>query len=345
MNSESGPFLSCDTCRSRFHCSCVSVSSELISALSDVRGFFWRCENCFEKDVCAQRFGKLLTIMQNMKNSSNASNSLNLPDKYSNNIDDDAMEESVCATPANKRARSLTPNLGKYVMPVVKRTKINFNEPDPDVNLPLNIESAADPPSQSTSGNSNANHNVFDIDSCVVRQSERYFHLSQFNPATDADKIKSYIVSKLKCDPQEITCHKLVSSKRDSSKPLTFVSFKVGTTKKLAKKIVNKSIWPQGINIKAFEDHSKNEYVQPHLKRQRTQSQCRNLPLTQTHHVRPQQQQPSRPQQQHTRLLQQPARSQQQPAARQLNNRNRNSKRQQVFQSNRQLMWNESYHD
>ena len=324
VQNENGSSLSCDTCRARYHCSCVSVSEELFKALSEVRGFFWRCDNCFEKDVCAQRFGKLLTIMQNMTTSSiNASNPPNQHDNFINIIDDDVMEASPTMTPTNKRSRSLTPNIGKYVVPVVKRTKIDFDEPDPDVKVPHNDESAADYPAGSSSA---SNDNIFDIDSCVVRQSERYFHLSQFDPSTATENIKSYVVSKLKCDPKLITCHKLVSSKRENRKPLTFVSFKVGTTKKLAKKIINKNIWPQGISIKAFEDHSKNGKALPHPKRDRSQSQHQNQPP-----LKP----PSGQSQTFRPLSQRPVQ--------QRNNRNRNTNQQPIRQSNRHLTWNESY--
>ena len=268
------PQLTCDTCRSRFHCQCVSVSENLVSALSTVRGFFWRCEDCFEKDVCALRFSKILTLMQNLNTTSiNASTNPTLLDDNSNNIDEDAMDASDSAptplgTPSNKRSRSKTPTLGQVVAPIVKRTKIDFNVPDP--------EEANSEPVASGSVAPVSQGDNFNLDSFVVRQSERYFHLSQFEPSTESDNIKSYIVSKLKCNPQHITCNKLVSSKRDHRRPLTFVSFKIGTTKKLAKKIVNKDIWPKGIQIKAFEDHSKNGFAPPQHTRDRSRSQHRN---------------------------------------------------------------------
>ena len=269
LDSTSGsrPIM-CDTCRSLFHCSCVSVSEEITLILEQQNGFFWRCNSCILNDVSAARFQKLLTIMENMnlQFSNVASNTTVLPDDSSICIDDDAMETQNDATKTpltSKRSHSLTSSV---VIPVVKKKKLDFNQPDPEAE-----SSSGSAPASSPTVNAE-NDKPFNINECVIRKSDRYFHLSQFRPDTNNDDIRNHIVKKLKCRPDHITCHKLVSSKRDNRRPLTFVSFKIGTTKKLAKQIIEKGVWPKGINIKPFEDHSKNGPISMNSNRGRSRS-------------------------------------------------------------------------
>lgn len=267
--STSRPIM-CDTCRSLFHCSCVSVNEDVTLILEQQNGFFWRCSTCILNDVSAIRFQKILTIMENMNNpfSNIVSNTSILSDDSFIRIDDDAIEDENDATKTptaskQKRQRSVTPCVA---IPIVKKKKLNFNQPDPEAGTSSSSACAVSEPVNP--GKS------FDIMDSIVRKSDQYFHLSQFRPETSNDDIKTYIINKLKCRPENITCHKLVSSKRDSRRPLTFVSFKVGTTKNLAKSIVKKGVWPKGINIKPFEDHSKNGVMSsiPHRERSRSRN-------------------------------------------------------------------------
>ena len=288
-SSTSRPIM-CDSCRSLFHCSCVSVSEEITLILEQQNGFFWRCSSCILNDVSAARFQTLLTIVENMnlQFSNLASNTSILPDDSLIRIDDDAMETQNDAvitplTTKQKRLRSLTPRNG---VQIVKKKKLNFNQPDPETGSSSGTEL---PSSQPKNVENPDNDKAFDIHECVIRKSDRYFHLSQFRPETNTDDIKAHIIEKLKCRPDHITCHKLVSSNRDSRRPLTFVSFKVGTTKKLAKQIVEKGVWPKGINIKPFEDHSKNGTTSkvPNREKSRSQNHRSHLPKS---NVLPQQQ-------------------------------------------------------
>ena len=283
--SDTSRHLSCDTCRSRFHATCVSVTDEFVASIGRYRGFFWRCDACYEKDTNGIRFEKLLTIMENINNvsssfpstSTSTSNQLLLPDNSTFDDDDmEVLETTIVSskTPGVKRSRSLTPSIGKYVIPNMKKKKLNLDLPDPDATRSASnfqpippVQLTVQPPVQQPVQPSvqppvsvvptSVSNNV-DISNCIVKKCDKYFYLSQFDPKTDTEHIKSFVVNKLNCSPEQVSCSKLVSSKRDVLRPLTFVSFKIGTTKKLAKKIVDKSIWPKGITIKPFEDHSKN---------------------------------------------------------------------------------------
>ena len=283
--------LTCDTCRSRFHSICVSVDENLVQTLTNYRGFFWRCNDCYENDVNALRFKKILTIMENMSTSCfvpTIASNLSVPlDNAAATLDNDAMEVGDITivpskTPQTKRARSATPNIGRYVVGDAKKKRLDFNQPDPDAVLPSTSKAMPSLPAPTTVDRTDEQETAtdeFDIGQCIIKKCDRYFHLSQFHPDTKADSIKSYAVKKLNCEPENITCQKLVSVKRDNQRPLTFVSFKIGTTKKLAKKIMDKNIWPKDVTIKQFEDHSKNGKAAPSLKNVRSRSRSQHHPL------------------------------------------------------------------
>ena len=271
-SSDSQMKLLCDTCRSTFHCTCVSVKEELSVLLKRNPGFFWRCPSCNTNDVNAIRFEKILTFMENMTTSlsssppKTASDLCNLDNPSSLN-DNDAMEveqpENLAAGPSYaKRSRSLTPNIGQ----TVKSRKLNFDVSDPEAAYNARTIKIATVPNPTVSMSTSdlaadvfVGQSTLDLNACVMPKYDRFIYISQFKPQTSIDKIKDFIVNKLKCKSELITCQKLISSKRDPTLPLSFVSFKVGTTKNVAKKILKDNFWPTGVTAKIFEDRSKND--------------------------------------------------------------------------------------
>ena len=252
--------------------------------------------------------------MENMSTSCfvpTIASNLSVPlDNAAATLDNDAMEVGdVTKTPQTKRARSATPNIGRFVVGEAKKKRLNFNQPDPDSVHPSSSSAMPSLPAATTVNRTveqQTTADEFDIGQCIVKKSDRYFHLSQFHPDTEADSIKTYAVKKLNCHPKDLTCQKLVSLKRDNQRPLTFVSFKIGTTKKLAKKIMDKNIWPKDITIKQFEDHSKNVKTVPTPKKVRSRSRSQHHPLQTSvicqpnHHNQRQRTHLSNPLQQHT---------------------------------------------
>ena len=185
-----------------------------------------------------------------------ASTSNTVPDNNADKIDNDAMEtneiEAVgTKTIGPKRSRSLTPSIPH----TVKSRRLDFNVVDQDE---VSGQRAV------TSADSDIINNIIpavlksDLKTCVVPKFDRFIYISQFKPDTSADKIRNFVVEKLNCKTELIFCQKLVSTKRDPSLPLSFVSFKIGTSKHLAKKILKNGFWPAGLIAKEFEDHSKN---------------------------------------------------------------------------------------
>lgn len=61
-----------------------------------------------------------------------------------------------------------------------------------------------------------------------------------------------YICDKTDCDPALILCQKLVRRNRNSSRPLTFLSFKLNVPESLENIVTVASFWPTGITIKPF---------------------------------------------------------------------------------------------
>ena len=253
--------ISCDTCKLLFHCNCVSVREELSVVLSRASGFFWRCPSCNNNDVNSVRFEKILTFMESMTKYSfvppkMASDSTIVPENPAITTDNDAMEigESLVrdpVVPRAKRSRSMTPS----ILLTVKSRRLDFNTVDPDEVPVLPAQTAA--ATDIIDDIANVAPKV-DLKACVMPKYDKFLYISQFKPDTNAEKIRNFVVEKLKCNPNSISCQKLISSKRDPSLPLSFISFKIGTTKKLAKKILKNDFWPAGLVAKEFEDRSKN---------------------------------------------------------------------------------------
>lgn len=210
-----------------------------------------------------------------------------VPDKINDFIDDDAMEIADSLVDGvqvlrSKRSRSMTPNIQK----TVKSRRLNLNVVDPDAvagtstqapaaadthNVP-NVSADADIMNSIVNGEPKV-----DLNACVMPKFDKFLYIAQFKPDTNVEKIRNFVVNKLKCDPESILCQKLISSKRDPSLPLSFVSFKIGTTKNLAKKILKKDFWPSGLVAKEFEDRSKNGKLPPQASnRQETSQNSRN---------------------------------------------------------------------
>ena len=175
--------------------------------------------------------------------------------------DDDAMDigviEQIEIKPVQaKRSRSLTPS----VRHTVKSRRLNFTASDPDEVHSITTQQT-DPviiDDNSLVDNIVDNLTSDGLDNCVLPTFDRYIYISQFKPETSSEKIKNFIVGKLKCKSETISCEKLISAKRDPSLPLSFVSFKIGASKSLAKKILKDGFWPSGLTAKTFEDRSKN---------------------------------------------------------------------------------------
>ena len=257
--------LSCDTCRLSFHCICVSVKEELSVLLSRVPGFFWRCPTCSTTDANTIRFEKILTIMESMKQlvpppTQMASILTNVPEQ-SNKSDEDAMDvsnivEGVTTILRTKRSHSTTPS----IMQTIKSRRLDFNAADPDETTGENVHNTA--PTNILDDIISSEPDT-DLNACVMQKYDRYLYISKFKPDTSADKIRDFIVGKLNCSSDSIICQKLISAKRNPDLPLSFVSFKIGTCKKMAKKILKNGFWPAGLTAKAFEDRSKNANPPP----------------------------------------------------------------------------------
>ena len=180
-----------------------------------------------------------------------------LPDNSTAINDDDAMEVTETVSQKakalhTKRSRSMTPSL----LQPIKSRRLDFNAVDPDDMS----QSAAQPTiTDDITENIVSTEPKADLDAFVMRQYDRFLYVSQFKPDTSSEKIRNFVIGKLKCSAELILCQKLISSKRDSSLPLSFVSFKIGTSKNLAKKILKKDFWPAGLVCKEFEDRSKND--------------------------------------------------------------------------------------
>ena len=182
--------------------------------------------------------------------------------------DDDAMDvgtSEIRKSVHTKRSRSLTPNVGHSV----KSRKLDFAIPDPEEvlnNVPVLPSNSAIPAAATDETSLNddiiENINPAELGTCILPRFDRFLYISQFKPETSETKIKNFIVEKLKCKPEAISCQKLISAKRNPLLPLSFVSFKVGTSKNLAKKILKKNFWPAGLTAKAFEERSKNANTQ-----------------------------------------------------------------------------------
>ena len=170
--------------------------------------------------------------------------------------DDDAMDVSniVERNPRvsrPKRSRSMTPS----ILQTVKSRRLDFNTADPDETTDENahISDPADILDNIICSEPNT-----DLNACIMPKYDRYLYVSKFKPDTSTDKIRDFIVGKLKCSPDSVMCQKLISAKRNPNLPLSFVSFKIGTSKKWAKKMLKNDFWPAGLMAKAFEDRSKN---------------------------------------------------------------------------------------
>lgn len=80
----------------------------------------------------------------------------------------------------------------------------------------------------------------------------KWYYLTRFQPHETADNIISFIVSKTKCDPTSIICHKLVRDNRNANFPLTFISFKLSVPATIESFVTTPHFWPTGISIKPF---------------------------------------------------------------------------------------------
>lgn len=80
-----------------------------------------------------------------------------------------------------------------------------------------------------------------------------WFHVSQFEPDVDVEKVKAWFKDKLKSS--EIQCVKLIPRNRQIE-DLAFVAFKLGVPASVVSTVMEAKTWPKLIQVRPFQQRS-----------------------------------------------------------------------------------------
>lgn len=95
-------------------------------------------------------------------------------------------------------------------------------------------------------------------------QDKKYLYVGKIHPSVKQDALVSYVCSKLTdCAADQVDCRLLLSKDRVSDNSISFVSFKVGLSVDHFDLLNNSDMWPPGVWIRPFVNHSRRQKNRP----------------------------------------------------------------------------------
>lgn len=164
----------------------------------------------------------------------------------------------------------------KRVQIVANSTSDNRSAPRINVSTPATTEkltnaSSSKPPSnhphtesrtnsvggQNVPRDDSARPNAIPLKVASFPTDEECFYVTPFTPDQSEEEVKKYVIEISNADASLVKVTKLVPRGR-SIDDLSFVSFKVTTSKNVSSVVGDPWYWPQGVTVRAFEPNQKN---------------------------------------------------------------------------------------
>lgn len=247
--------VSCTMCSKPYHAvKCLNFPRSALKNMKEVRGFQWFCENCNDTNLTSMMCKQFAALEKKIDD---LVLQIDLPDLKSKQGDlfekldhltqeVSSIKSIVNAPPVGvKRNRqgSFRNALALQQEGVSSDVFEDFgNQPVRPRTCVQVVTGTVDSESQSDSS-----------DEIKVIQNPDWFHVSQFDPNIENDKMKAWFVKILESD--EIQCIKLIPKNRILSE-LSFVSFKLGVCSNLVSKVMDPKTWLKGITVRPFQERS-----------------------------------------------------------------------------------------
>lgn len=249
----------CVLCNQSFHSiKCCNLSRSQVRTYQEVPNFRYFCDNCNATEI---HISTMISNKLDVVNNSNVGNITNKLDEISNSIlafdcysklaeklttlsnEVTELKTSISGSAGVKRKRTGSfrlnvPNQASYSQMVTDQSDDN-ESPNPTRFKPNTGSAIVGTDEEDTS-------EIRIIEKCD------FFHVSQFEPNVDIEKVKAW-KEKLKTD--DFKCTKLIPRNR-SLEDLSFVSIKLGVPKSAVQIVMNPKTWPKSLTVRPFQQRN-----------------------------------------------------------------------------------------
>lgn len=286
------PGFSCTKCKKTIHRKCTKM----------LPGFeIWTCDECKKKKNNHRSSLTLTSLFQPLSASGGegSGNNNNLEKemeeiKRSNSLILDCLssigkklqllgdyrEENVCLKTENRRLKVEIDQLRRELRiceskqmtlassSTDRNPDISGDDPTPEENEPTSVsQSSLSPPTQCYAEDQINQESRMESDTIShallsAMKPLKWLYVSNLNPETTCEDIKSYITSKMKIKRSETYCSSLTP--KSIINPF-YASFKVGVPDSCWKSIVLKSNWPCNVSIREFTNSNQERNFRPGL--------------------------------------------------------------------------------
>lgn len=235
FSSTSLDTVSCNFCEKKFHYDCSSIDRAAINSIKKYSNICYFC-NCCKVFIMNNDFNKLVHKIDI------------ITERAAENIDLKKIESEVAVN--RKLINQLLNKSGSVTPSEPPYAEVTEVESDPGTiinsrNHKQSVIGTGDP--------------VDSIKPAVCHiNNKKYLYISRIDPSVSPETLVGYIRSKLDdCLPDEVDCRLLLAKGRVIDNSITFISFKIGLNDAHFNKLNSSDMWPRGVLIRPFINHSR----------------------------------------------------------------------------------------
>lgn len=251
----------CVLCNNPFHAvTCIGLSRSTLKSMTDSPNLKWFCDRCIgtsftTMNMISKKFDESREFVD--KKLEEISDAIKKPDYYTEMMEkisflstEVASLKTSIETPSNSVKRARNGSLRLNIPGTSSYSQITATENDTEDNNEPKRSRRAFTPRVVINGTDEE-----DMGTSEVRFIEKptWFHVSQFEPNVDVDKVTAWFKDKL--NSTEIQCVKLIPRNRQIE-DLAFVSFKLGVPASVVSTVMDPKTWPRIVQVRPFQQRS-----------------------------------------------------------------------------------------
>lgn len=284
-------------CGKKFHFSCISKTNkaykkQVITLLIEIPNLQWYCDDCIPYTIngtysgILQNINSCVNVLTNSINgqqldngsistiSSNSTSPVNgltntqpiqIQTQIQTGFQNSSIQNAIITELQSNSSDSVA---NTSIISIDMTSDEPFNADSVTVNAKRKLSPAVENAKRRKSNVHSPSHsshlgdfvavNKSQINTIENNENSRCIYITPFKPTTDSSEIISHLKSfgVIREFIDKINCVKLISDKVNQNK-LSFVSFKLFVPDEYFNLVADKSIWPQGISVKEFENRSK----------------------------------------------------------------------------------------
>lgn len=247
--------VACVLCNKQFHAlSCVSLTRTTLAAMTNTPNLKWFCDLCVGSSFTTMNIlsTRLDESRENIdKKLDEISNAVKKPDFYSELMEKITFLSSEVAnlkTGGGKRSRNGSLRLN--IPGTSSYSQVTESEENAEEYIEPKRAKRLLTPRVVINGTDEE-----DVELSEIRIIEKptWFHVSQFEPNVDVEKMKAWFKERVKSD--EIQCVKLIPRNR-VIEDLAFVAFKLGVPSTAVSTVMDPKTWPKLVQVRPFQQLS-----------------------------------------------------------------------------------------